>query len=159
MKTFSLFIRESKDDHIYMIHGGSDFNKILPHMSGMGEPGNIRPLGPGLYGYHVPMNNDEEAHDAIQGAAHYSMKYGRGKKMLHVFKIPRSAIESANGPSSEPQLGKFAKGDKPQLRTERLPINRTEMSVLDPSIATRIGKFPVDTPSHEILNHIKNHKD
>lgn len=158
MKTFRDFISESKDGHIYVVHGGSDFDNIDLKHSGRGEPGNIRPLGPGLYGYHVPTDNDEEAHHAISWAQRYGTKYGRSNKTLHVFKVPRTATLGMN--HSQHHVGDFAKpeGGNPQMRAERLPIGATEVSVLDPTVATRVGKFPIDTPPHEILNHIKNHK-
>ena len=196
MKSFLQYISESKDGHIYVVHGGSDFDNIDLKHSGRGEPGNIRPLGPGLYGYHVPTNDDEEAHNAISWAQNYGKKYGRGNKTLHVFKVPRTTTLGMNTPTHH--IGQFASSttpdehawlnalgdaDKlprgpersaayekaramepkikgtPQMRAARLPIGTTEVSILDPTVVTRVGKFPIDTPPHEILNHIKKQKD
>lgn len=188
-------VKESKDDdHILVVHGGSNFDHIDLSHSGRGEPGNIRPLGKGLYGYHIPHDNEKMAHAAIEGAKHYANKYGRGEKHLHVFKIPKTATASWNGPvhlkgfqsSNTPEehawlhaageadkipvgpernaayskvheLGAIARKNpgKPQIRGEHLPGGSTEIAIHDPSVAPKIAKYHINTPTHEILKDLK----
>ena len=88
------------ENPILIIHGGSDFDMPDLKYSGRGEPGNIRPLGPGLYGFSLMSENKDEIKKAIEYAAHYSNKYGRGNKTLHVFKV-KKAPSSSNGPVVE----------------------------------------------------------
>lgn len=145
------------DDYIYIIHGGSNFDEINLNKSGTGEPGNIRPLGNGLYGVHVPAGDEEEARVAISLANRYATKYGRGDKTLHVFKVTGDVMHSANGPRSTtlPNYTVPEGRDKAQMRSERLPIGVTEVSVNDPSIAQRVGKYPADTHAQEIISDLQ----
>lgn len=71
--------------HILLIHGGSRFDAIDPTRFGSGEPGNIRPLGNGLYGYVARSDDPASIQAAVAGARHYAEKYGRGEKAIHVF--------------------------------------------------------------------------
>lgn len=41
-----------------------------------------------------------------------------------------------------------------QLRGERLPINLTELSILDPKIAKRVGKFDLEVSNEDILKQL-----
>lgn len=90
---------------IHLIHGGSDFEEIDPRFSGTGEPGGIRPLGKGLYTYVIDPEDPDRAKDAIGWAKRYATKYGRGKKTLHVFRVPKSASTVFNGPRNIAGLG------------------------------------------------------
>jgi hypothetical protein len=196
--------RENGDNgHIYVVHGGSDFDQIDPSYSGRGEPGGIRPLGNGLYGYVIDHADSELAARSIDGAKRYSQKYGGGKKSLHVYKIPKSSSTVFNGDrevnvdgypkpikglAEEPEVelnaylahtntpkppynaqnseAFWAHSDKrdslwsavknaADLRMEHLPMGITEVSVQNPKVATRIGKFSLDTPSSDILDAVK----
>lgn len=69
----------------FLIHGGSDFDEIDFQKLGTGEPGNIRPLGKGLYGYLVKEGDKKQLAEAIEYAKVYANKYGKGKKTIHVF--------------------------------------------------------------------------
>jgi hypothetical protein len=164
-------------DRIFVVHGGSDFDAIDKARLGSGEPGGIRPLGPGLYGYVVPVENPEEAKRAIEGAQTYSKKYGRGNKTIHVFSVPKTALISFNGPIAlegfpERQLGKEDQRitsqelkeyiDASQLRAEKLPGGLIEISIIDPSVANRVMKFKVDTPidkAYDILSEKLKEED
>lgn len=90
---------------VHLIHGGSDFDEIDPRFSGTGEPGNIRPLGKGLYTFVIDPSDPDRAKEAIGWAKRYATKYGRGKKALHVFKVPTSASTVFNGPRSIEEMG------------------------------------------------------
>ncbi len=145
------------DDYIYIIHGGSNFDEINLNKSGTGEPGNIRPLGNGLYGVHVHAGNEEEARAAISLANRYATKYGRGDKTLHVFRVTGDVTHSANGPRSTtlPDYTAPEGRNKAQMRSERLPMGVTEVSINDPSIAQRVGKYPADTHPQEIISDLR----
>jgi len=68
------------------IHAGSDFDTPDARMFGRGEPGSLRPLGQGLYGYLA--RDQDEAMRAVEAARAY-LKYAPGdKKAIHGFKIP-----------------------------------------------------------------------
>jgi hypothetical protein len=92
---------------IIVVHGGSDFENIDPAKFGTGEPGGIRPLGKGLYGFVVDSNNSDEIAKAVASARHYSKKYGRGKKAIHAFQLDLTDTETSfNGPIIESLVGK-----------------------------------------------------
>lgn len=190
---------EGDNGHIYVVHGGSDFDQIDPSYSGRGEPGNIRPLGKGLYGYVLDHADPENFDNAIGWATRYSQKYGGGKKALHVYKIPKSSSTVFNGqreintegypkpikglglepqekmaaymahratepPHTDPAWWDWSrKGsalykdfkDAADLRMEHLPIGLTEIAIQNPKVATRIGKFSLDTPTSDILDAVK----
>jgi hypothetical protein len=165
--------RPKGDDRVLVVHGGSDFGRIDKKKLGTGEPGGIRPLGEGLYGYVVPTDNPEMAKQAIEGAQMYARKYGKGEKTVHVFSVPKSALLTSNGPIPlegfpERQLGEPGKPTpqeeiaryraESQLYAERLPSGLVELSILDPSIATRVGKFKADTDSDSILGKLQLEK-
>ena len=194
---------EGDNGHIYVVHGGSDFDQIDPSYSGRGEPGNIRPLGNGLYGDVIDHTDPELAARSIEGAKHYARKYGRGEKTLHVFKVPKSSSTVFNGyrevnvenypkpieglglePTEELNAYR-AHENTPQppydpensadywahsrkstalwnavknaadLRMQHLPIGVTEVAIQNPKVATRIGKFSLDTPTSDILDAVK----
>ena len=194
---------EGDNGHIYVVHGGSDFDQIDPSYSGRGEPGNIRPLGKGLYGYVLDHADPENFNNAIKWATRYSQKYGGGKKALHVYKIPKSSSTVFNGyqevnaegypkpieglgsePTEELNAYKAHKATEPpydeknsadfwaherkrralwdavkdaaDLRMEHLPIGLTEVAIQNPKVATRIGKFSLDTPTSDILDAVKS---
>ena len=195
---------EGDNGHIYVVHGGSDFDQIDPSYSGRGEPGNIRPLGNGLYGDVIDHTDPELAARSIEGAKHYARKYGRGEKTLHVFKVPKSSSTVFNGyrevnvenypkpieglglePTEELNAYR-AHENTPQppydpensadywahsrkstalwnavknaadLRMQHLPIGVTEVAIQNPKVATRIGKFSLDTPTSDILDAVKS---
>ncbi len=85
------------DNNVYIVHGGSDFADIDLSRSGTGEPGDIRPLGKGVYGYVIDFSNPERAKKALAGARVYAGKYGGKRKALHVFKVPKTASFLFNG--------------------------------------------------------------
>jgi len=200
------------DDSLYVVHGGSDFDKINPSRFGSGEPGNIRPLGKGLYSFVIDHEDPKRAAYAIDYAKHYSKKYGYGDKAVHVFKIPKSISTSWNGdnddnakfpryPRKIEGLGGYPEKELAEYRAindkykavkgtpeegdswlysnrayerlrqaadvqfQHLPIGLTEASIHNPEVATRIGKFDLDTPTEDILGMVKNdvanvpHKD
>ena len=92
---------------IIVVHGGSDFEDIDPKYFGTGEPGNIRPLGNGLYGYVVDSTNTDEIAKAVDFARRYAEKYGRGKKAVHAFQLDLTDAETDfNGPIIESLVGK-----------------------------------------------------
>jgi hypothetical protein len=87
---------------VIVVHGGSDFENIDPKYFGTGEPGNIRPLGNGLYGYVVDSTNTDEIAKAVDYARHYAKKYGRGKKAIHAFQLDLTGADTGfNGPIIE----------------------------------------------------------
>ena len=51
-------IAASRQRTFLLIHGGSDFDEINPAFFGAGEPGGLRPLGNGFYGYLVRSRDD-----------------------------------------------------------------------------------------------------
>lgn len=123
---------------IHLIHGGGDFDEIDKRFSGMGEPGNIRPLGNGLYTYVIDPDDPETAKSAIGWAKRYAAKYGRGKKTLHVFKVPKSASTFFNG-SREVNVEGYPKpiaglGAEPQDKLDAYRAHRaTEPAHDDPA--------------------------
>jgi len=194
---------EGDNGHIYVVHGGSDFDQIDKSYSGRGEPGNIRPLGNGLYGYVLDHTNPENVKNAIGWATRYSQKYGGGKKALHVFKVPKSSSTVFNGyrelnvegypkpikglglePTEELNAYEAHEATEPpydeknsadywaherkrralwdavqnaaDLRMQHLPIGLTEVAIQNPKVATRIGKFSLDTPTSDILDAVKS---
>jgi len=188
---------------LYVVHGGSDFDKINPSRFGSGEPGGIRPLGKGLYSFVIDHEDPKRAAYAIDYAKHYSKKYGYGDKAVHVFKIPKSISTSWNGdnddntkfpryPRKIEGLGGYPEKELAEYRAindkykavkgtpeegdswlysnrayerlrqaadvqfQHLPIGLTEASIHNPEVATRIGKFDLDTPTEDILGMVKN---
>jgi hypothetical protein len=186
---------------VLIVHGGADFEAVNLGFSGTGEPGNIRPLGKGLYGFLVDVNDGNAARDAIAYAKHYATKYGRGQKTVHVFKLSTEADVSSNGPMPSPfemtgqraeqsaawkrdvgalfdavqQLPageerqraaraaqdahrEFLANDKTpkfgQIAVEQLPIGLVEISVSDPSLLTRVDKFPADMDATDMLQAV-----
>jgi hypothetical protein len=155
MKKFKEYLYENTKQY-FMIHGGSDFEDINPKKYGTGEPGNIRPLGQGLYGYALDPDKPEEHHGAIDWAKRYSQKYAKGDKKLHLFKISNSTKTSFNGYNKHLDLPSVDKSGNFQMRTARLPIDQTEIAVHDPSVLTKVAKFDLDTPNEHIIKHIYN---
>jgi len=191
---------DTDNGYIYVVHGGSDFDQIDFSFSGTGEPGNIRPLGKGLYTFVLDPDDPNIAKNAIDVAKRYATKYGRGKKTLHVFRIPKSVSTFFNGPrdinvegypkpigglGGEPEdklaIYRAHRDNEPtktdpawwewsrkknalyedaknsaDLRMENLPIGLTEAAINNPSIATRIGKFSLDTPTSDILTAVND---
>lgn len=83
---------------VIIIHGGSAFDVLDPAKLGTGEPGNIRPLGRGLYGYAITADNPADIAAALASARNYAEKYGKGEKALHVFSVNLDdAVVSFNG--------------------------------------------------------------
>ena len=76
---------ESKPSRAVFIHGGSNFDNIDPRMFGTGEPGGIRPLGKGLYGYFVDADSREDIDRAIKQARIYAEQFGDGT--VHAFSL------------------------------------------------------------------------
>jgi len=192
------------DDSLYVVHGGSDFDKINPSRFGSGEPGGIRPLGKGLYSFVIDHKDPKRAAYAIDYAKRYSKKYGYESNAVHVFKIPKSISTSWNGSNDidrtkNPEYPKKIEGlggypekeyadfkavdakyqatkgtpeegdswnhaqrayeklkESADVRFEHLPIGLTEASIHNPEVATRIGKFDLDTPTEDILGMVKN---
>ena len=73
--------QKDKDDYLYVVHGGDDFEgKLDLGMVGSGEPGDYRPLGTGIYGLIFNPNNPKEALQSLAGAARYGRHYGGGVK-------------------------------------------------------------------------------
>jgi hypothetical protein len=90
-----------------IVHGGSDFEAIDPKYFGTGEPGGIRPLGKGLYGYVVDSSDPEQIAKAVDYARHYAEKYGRGKKTIHAFQLDLTDTNVGfNGPVIEELRGR-----------------------------------------------------
>ena len=142
-------------DYIYVIHGGSNFDQIDLKNSGRGEPGNIRPLGAGLYNYVVDPSNPIAAARAIEGAKVYAQKYGRGDKQLHVFRVPKDINANFVG-MKHPVAGMGVKNDSAAFdaKFERLPNGAVEVALLNPSVATRVGKFDLNTSTDAILSQL-----
>ena len=87
--------RELDKRMVIMIHGGSDFEVLDKRNLGRGEPGGIRPLGNGFYGYVVDKTNPEEVEKAVNYARHYATKYGRGNKAIHAFQLDMRDAETS----------------------------------------------------------------
>jgi len=73
------------DKNWVFVHGGGNWRDFDRSFLGSGEPGGIRPLGEGLYGYAA--RNDEELLRAISGAKVYANKYGGGDPQIHLFSV------------------------------------------------------------------------
>jgi hypothetical protein len=90
------------EQSFFMVHGGSDFDEVDYSKLGTGEPGNIRPLGNGLYGYMFDPDDMLGARKAISYARNYAEKYGKGEKALHIFQVAAKGVDyTSNGPLSE----------------------------------------------------------
>jgi len=73
--------QKDKDDYLYVVHGGDDFEgKLDLGRVGTGEPGEYRPLGTGIYGLVFNPNKPKEALQSLAGAARYGRHYGGGVK-------------------------------------------------------------------------------
>lgn len=127
---------EVKKPKAILIHGGRDFEGPVDFSQlGTGEPGAIRPLGNGLYGYVIYPDNVNEIEKAVETARDlYAKKFGGDKPTIHVFNVDTTA----------------------DVKQERLPIGLTEMAVLEPENLQRVGKFTADTPPAKIRNTIIN---
>lgn len=68
-----------------ILHGGKDFETPDPQFLGAGEPGGIRPLGNGLYGYAV--RSPEDVDNALHQARKYAKNYGGSTPTLHAFEL------------------------------------------------------------------------
>ena len=65
------------NDNFYMLHGGTDFDKIDLKASGLGEPGSFRPLGRGIYGSRiVDPKNIETIKNAYLQASKFAGHFG-----------------------------------------------------------------------------------
>lgn len=73
------------DKNWVFVHGGSNWRDFDKSFLGSGEPGGLRPLGNGLYGYAA--RNDEELLRAISGAKVYANEYGGGDPQIHLFSV------------------------------------------------------------------------
>lgn len=125
---------EVKQPKAILIHGGRDFKGPVDFSQlGTGEPGAIRPLGNGLYGYVIYPDSVGEIEQAVETARDlYAKKFGGEKPTIHVFNVDTSA----------------------DVKQERLPIGLTEMAVLKPERLQRIGKFTADTSPQKIQKTI-----
>ena len=125
---------EVKQPKAILIHGGRDFKGPVDFSQlGTGEPGAIRPLGNGLYGYVIYPDSVGEIEQAVETARDlYAKKFGGDKPTIHVFNVDTSA----------------------DVKQERLPIGLTEMAVLKPERLQRIGKFTADTSPQKIQKTI-----
>ncbi len=149
-----------------ILHGGDNFDKPDRNWLGRGEPGNIRPLGNGLYGYVVKTPEDvKNAHRWLQNYSNYA----RGQSTIHAFQLPISPGELAyhgsepfdeylKSPEGQYEKDKAA-GKRWKTRTgdsdypvhsENLPIGVSEVAVHDFNRLSRIGKWSADI-SHEDL--------
>ena len=77
--------KKNKPSKAVFIHGGSNFDDIDPRMFGTGEPGGLRPLGKGLYGYFVDADSREDIDRAIKQARVYAEQFGDGT--VHAFSL------------------------------------------------------------------------
>lgn len=89
---------------VIVVHGGSDFEALNRAKLGTGEPGNLRPLGNGFYGYVVDTTNANDVETAVSGARRYSEKYGRGDKAIHAFRLDMAGAESLIKGADVPSL-------------------------------------------------------
>lgn len=153
--------RLSRDKRkVVLIHGGADFDKINPAMFGTGEPGGIRPLGDGLYGYVVHDRSREELAEAIRGAARYAKKYGRGNKTVHAFTYDMTdAYVGMNGRGDDRLIGvvdaREKATDAAYERANALPVGPERSAAFDEARALaresdkirkdlRIERLPID---------------
>ena len=158
---------------VTIFHGGSDFDEIDPSYFGRGEPGNIRPLGKGLYG-GLAVHSDEHE-PAIETARHFAKKYGNSKKgkTIHAFQIELPA-EIKNLASFDDNLGQpigtktrmgslnnkdiLGRGD---WEAEALGNGDKEISINTPSMLSklrRVGKWSADTPTEKIIADLNSTK-
>lgn len=86
-----------------LVHGGSNWEVFDKSRLGTGEPGGIRPLGPGFYGYVA--TNKKELAKAIKAAKVYAEKYGGGSPTIHLFSVkpPKGSVE-LRGAKSLPDI-------------------------------------------------------
>lgn len=149
---------ESGKRTVIVVHGGSDFDQIDLAYSGRGEPGNIRPLGKGLYGFVVETKNPEQIRTAVEYARHYATKYGRGDKALHLFEVNVDGSKTSfNGQIIEGLKGEilpYEQRDQLDLRFEKLPGGLIEASILNSNKAKRIGKIGLDQSDEDLIKMI-----
>lgn len=140
---------------VIVFHGGKAFDQIDPKKFGTGEPGGIRPLGKGLYGGLAVTPDD--MHSAIEVAKVYARKYGGKTPTIHAFE--------AQLPSKIKNLGYdnpgWARSGGTSWEAEALPWRPSaeasrakEISVLDPAMLHRIGQWPAETPTEQIIRGV-----
>lgn len=156
--------RERSRD-VILVHGGSDFDEVDFSNLGRGEPGGIRPLGKGLYGFVLTNDNTDDMRQAIASARHYAQKYGRGRKAIHLL---RAKLDGAKVASSGPRLqddewDSAPYGDPLDMKTELLPGGLTEAAVMSADRLERIGKFSIDEADETIadaaLSELKTNRE
>lgn len=168
MKICELF-EESADSHrVFAFHGGRDFDSLDFSKLGSGEPGNIRPLGKGLYcGIAV---TDDDLYSAIELSKVYANKYGGKTPTIHGFsailpnKIKNLGYDFEIGkPRSSSKSRETRIGIENEWEAEALPwspkpgaARAKEAAFLNPSILTRIGKWSADTNTDEIIHDVLN---
>jgi hypothetical protein len=146
---------EDEDHRVIVFHGGKDFDQIDPMKFGTGEPGGIRPLGKGLYGGLVVTPDDMRS--AIELAKVYAIKYGGRTPTVHGFeahlpsKIKNLAYDNRG----------WARTGGTSWEAEALPWRPTaadntakEIAVVDPKLLRKIGKWPADTPTEQIIGDV-----
>lgn len=151
---------EESDNHrVVVFHGGRDFEQIDPKKFGTGEPGNIRPLGKGLYGGLAV--NPEDMHSAIEIAKVYARKYGGKTPTIHAFEadLPSKIKNLAYDNSGWARTGGATRGTS--WEAEALPWRPTanasqakEIAFVDTTMLRRIGKWPADTPTEQIMSSV-----
>jgi hypothetical protein len=140
---------------IVMFHGGRDFDAIDPRRFGSGEPGGIRPLGKGLYGGLAVTPDDLRS--AIELSKIYAKKYGRSSPTIHAFEASVSdkilnlgydhGWTRTGGPGWEAEALPWSpSADAPKAK---------EIAFVDPSALRRIGKWPADTPTDQIVAAVR----
>ena len=80
-------VRASEKRTFFLLHGGSDFDTIDKRFLGSGEPGNLRPLGPGFYGYLVRDRDMMRIDDIVRMTKAYTKYAPTDKRAVHAFKL------------------------------------------------------------------------
>lgn len=80
-------IKASEKRTYILLHGGSDFDTIDKRFLGSGEPGNLRPLGPGFYGYLVRDRDMMRIDDIVRMTKAYTKYAPTDKRAVHAFKL------------------------------------------------------------------------
>ena len=155
MKIIDLIETDTGSCQVVVFHGGRDFDQIDPTKLGTGEPGNIRPFGKGLYcGLAVTQN---DMYSAIELAKVYARKYGGKTATIHGFsatlpgKIKNLAYDNTG----------WARTGGAGWEAEALPwkptataSNGKEIAFTNTHLLSRLGKWPVDTPTEQIIHSI-----